>query len=85
MLAWGRRRFMHQRRADLESQGDNYILPVWKLVLAKDYVTGLTDDGAYQEHRKHIGHTEYRLQYDSLIGNGKLSGGGQEFTQQRLC
>lgn len=60
------KRFFSERSYDhiigtnLRSQGDNYLIPVWNLVLAKDYVAGLTDEGAYREHKEHIGHIEYR-------------------------
>jgi dGTPase len=60
------KRFFSERSYDhiigpkLRSQGDNYLIPIWNLILAKDYVAGFTDEGAYREHKTHIGHIEYR-------------------------
>jgi len=39
--------------SEREEQGDNWLVPITDLLLAKDYVASLTDAAAVEEHRKH--------------------------------
>lgn len=41
--------------SELHSQGANWKLPTFQLILAKDYIASLTDSKALNEYRKHIG------------------------------
>ena len=47
--------YEHMLTAKLQTQGDNWLVPITDLILAKDYVAGLTDNAALDEHRKHFG------------------------------
>ena len=38
-----------------QAQGDNWMIPTRNIILAKDYVSSLTDARAVLEHQKHIG------------------------------
>lgn len=40
--------------ANINQQGDNYLIPTWNLVQAKDYVASLTDTKALKEYRSHF-------------------------------
>jgi dGTPase len=40
-------------RSDLHDDGDNWRMPTWVTIMAKDYVAGLTDRRALQEFRRH--------------------------------
>lgn len=41
--------------SDVKSQGDNFNIPTYNLILAKDYVASLTDTSALNEYNKHLG------------------------------
>lgn len=40
--------------ASITRQGDNYQIPTWNIVQAKDYVASLTDTKVIKEYRKYL-------------------------------
>jgi dGTPase len=46
--------YEHTLGSEPISQGDNFLIDTFNLVMAKDYVASLTDTTAIEEHRKHF-------------------------------
>lgn len=43
---------------EVDIEGDNYMIPTYNIILAKDYVASLTDQRAIKEYHTHFGFTE---------------------------
>ena len=43
---------------EIETEGDNYRIPTYNVILAKDYVASLTDQSAIKEYHAHFGFTK---------------------------